>query len=151
MDAQTVRSDKSVLTFDGFVGAVKMVGEQFKDPRTGKNTQYGMKDIVLSAFSIFYLQNPSFLSYQQTMENEQNNSNARTLFGIKQIPSDNHIRNLLDEEKPEKLFPIFEEVFEELARTKQLNNFRGSLGDLLIAFDGLSIIIRTMFIAHNAR
>src|SRR3990167_3304902 len=125
------------LSFNGIVDVVKDVGATFSDKRRGKNTQYSMADIVLSAFSVFYLQSPSFLSYQQEMEHEHSNNNARTLFGITKIPSDNQIRNLLDEEKPEILFPIFEAIFDKLAETKQLDNFRGRLGDLLFAFDGV--------------
>ncbi len=125
------------LSFDGVVETVKKVGSTFIDKRKGKNTQYAMEDVVLSAFSVFYLQSPSFLSYQQDMEHEHNNNNARTLFGIEQIPSDNHIRSLLDEEKPEKLFPIFEAVFDKLEETSHLDSFRGGLGDLLFAFDGV--------------
>jgi hypothetical protein len=37
--------------------------EGFPDPRKGKNRRYSMHDIVLSAFSVFFTQSPSFLSY----------------------------------------------------------------------------------------
>ena len=95
------------LTFESIVGCLRDIGKGFKDKRQGKNTQYKMDDIVVSAFSVFYFQCPSFLSYQQTMENEQGNNNARTLFGIAKIPSDNHIRTMLDEESPAGLFGVF--------------------------------------------
>lgn len=137
MAAQLLGNFKSILTFNGMVETIKHIGDTFKDKRSGKNIQYDMRDIVLSAYSVFYLQCPSFLAYQQAMENEHKNNNARTLFEIEQIPSDNHIRDLLDEEKPEKLFPVFEAVFDELAETKKLEDFRGCLGDLLFAFDGV--------------
>src|SRR5262249_2875839 len=137
MSAQLVKSFKSFLTFNGIVEKIKTIGDSFKDKRKGVNTQYDMRDVVLSAFSVFYLQSPSFLSYQQEIENEHSNNNARTLFGIEQIPSDNHIRQLLDEETPERLFPIFEAAFAGLEETGHLDNFRGYLGDLLIAFDGV--------------
>ena len=100
------------------ISALRDIGENFKDKRTGKNTRYEMKDILLSAFSVFYLQCPTFLSYQQTMEQDQGNNNARTLFGIDKIPSDNHTRMMLDSEKPECLFPIFEFIFDGLVDAK---------------------------------
>lgn len=71
---------KSILTFDGIISRIKEIGSTFKDKRRGKNIQYDMHDIVLSAFSVFYLQCPSFLSYQETMESEQGDNNGRTLF-----------------------------------------------------------------------
>lgn len=128
---------KSILTFDGIVDTIRRVGESFRDKRKGNNTQYEMADIVLSAFSVFYLQCPSFLSYQQAMESDQGNNNARTLFGIKKIPSDNHMRNLLDEETPNVLFPIFDAIFNGITEAGLLDSLRGSRGDLLIAFDGV--------------
>lgn len=78
-------AEKSILTFDGIVNRLKKIGATFKDKRQGKNKQYDMQDIVLSAFSVYYLQCPSFLSYQQAMESDQGNNNARTLFGIDKI------------------------------------------------------------------
>jgi len=35
-------------------------------------------------------------------------SNAQTLFGVHQIPSDNHIRDLLDGVPPTALYPVFD-------------------------------------------
>lgn len=40
--------------------------ENFTDIRTGKNSQYAMSDAALSAFAVFFLQNPSFLAQQIT-------------------------------------------------------------------------------------
>lgn len=128
---------QSILTFDGIIHRIKQLGSTFKDKRRGKNKQYEMQDIVLSAFSIFYLQCPSFLSYQETMESEQGNNNARTLFGIEKIPSDNHVRDLLDVEDPKTLFPIFHDAFHGLEKANLLDGLRGSLKNLLFAFDGV--------------
>src|SRR5277367_6632938 len=88
------------LTFDGMMSMMRRMAQGFIDKRTGKNTQYHMEDFLLSAFSIFYLQCPSFLAYQQAMESDQGNNNARTLFGIKQIPTDNQTRLMLDGQSP---------------------------------------------------
>ena len=71
------------------------------------------------------------------MESEQGNNNARTLFGIENIPTDNHTRQLLDIEESKKLFPIFTEVFHGLEAEDLLNGFRGGLNQLLFAFDGV--------------
>jgi hypothetical protein len=130
-------SDKSILTFEGLTNRLREIGGAFKDKRRGKNKQYDMSDVVMSAFSVFYLQCPSFLSYQETMENTQGNNNARTLFGIEKIPSDNHTRDLLDVEDPKTLFPIFHDVFHGLEQANLLNGLRGSLNNLLFAFDGV--------------
>jgi hypothetical protein len=128
---------KPIISFDGMVGTIRRIAGQFNDKRTGDNKQYAMEDFVLSAFSTFYLQCPSFLSYQQAMETDQGNNNARTLFGIEKIPTDNQTRTMLDEESPEILFPMFNGIFDGIKEANLLEDFRGSCGDLLFAFDGV--------------
>jgi len=73
-----------------------------------------MIDAGLSAFSVFFTQNPSFLSYQKTMSKTKRRSNAQSLFGVHQIPSENHIRDLLDEVKPEDVFTVFARILQAL-------------------------------------
>lgn len=95
-----------------------------------------MEDAALSAFSVFFTQTPSFLAYQRMMEGNKGHSNAQSLFGVHQIPSDNHIRDLLDPVKPESVFPMFEEILQELEREEQLVGFRSFADTLLVALDG---------------
>jgi hypothetical protein len=75
--------------------------ESFPDRRVRKNCLYTMRDTALAAFSVFYLQCPSFLSHQQLMHEHWCGDNARTLFGIDDIPTDNCIRQLLDPVDPQ--------------------------------------------------
>jgi len=122
--------------FDEIVTSFRQVLSSLPDKRTGKNTRYGMEDAALSAFSVFFTQTPSFLAYQRMMEGSKGNSNAQSLFGVHQIPSDNHIRDLLDPVKPENIFPVFEEVLQVLDQQGQLESFRSVEDTLLIALDG---------------
>jgi hypothetical protein len=55
MAAESCKEFKSPLSFDGIVRMVREVGKTFKDKRNGKNIQFTMSDVVLSAFSVFYL------------------------------------------------------------------------------------------------
>jgi hypothetical protein len=95
-----------------------------------------MEDAALSAFSVFFTQTSSFLAYQRRMEGSKGHSNAQSLFGVHQIPSDNQIRTLLDPVKPEHVFPIFEEILQVLERQGQLQSFRSFADTLLLAIDG---------------
>ena len=56
------------------------------DFRKGLNRKYRVEDALLSAFSLFFLQSSSFLQYQRQMMTKKGRSNAKTLFGIQQIP-----------------------------------------------------------------
>jgi hypothetical protein len=70
------------------------------------------------------------------MEGSKGKSNAQSLFGVHQIPCDNHIRDLLDPVKPEQVFPVFEEILQVLEQQGQLRGFRSFAETLLIALDG---------------
>lgn len=122
--------------FDTIVGSFRQRLSSLPDKRTGKNTRYGMEDVALSAFSVFFTQTPSFLAYQRMMTGSKGKSNAQSLFGVHQIPSDNHIRDLLDAVAPEQVFPVFEEILQVLEEQGQLARFRSVADTLLVAMDG---------------
>ncbi len=109
---------------------------QFPDKRTGQNTTYCMEDIALGAFSVFFTQSASFLAHQTAMTKAKGKSNAQTLFGLQAIPSDNHIRKMLDVVPPQRVFPMFEKVFNALNEWGHLQAFRAVDEQLLIALDG---------------
>jgi hypothetical protein len=60
-------------------------------------SQYEVSDAALSAFAVFFLQNPSFLAQQINLQKTQGKNNLHTLFGAYSNPCDNQIRRLLDE------------------------------------------------------
>jgi hypothetical protein len=109
----------------------------FPDKRRGLNTTYRMGDIGMAAFSVFFMQSPSFLAHQRRLEHGHGRSNCESLFQIARIPSDNHIRDMLDPAEPERLHPVFAETVAALERMPGgLAAFR-RLGDhVLIALDG---------------
>jgi len=97
---------------------------------------YSMVDAALSAFSIFFMQSPSFLEYQRTLEQTHGRNNARSLFGTHEIPSDSQIRNLLDHTPPTAVKPMFTYIFNKLNASGIIEKYRSSLGKLLLILDG---------------
>jgi hypothetical protein len=118
------------------LGALRRCCESFPDPRRGANGTYRIADFGLAAFSVFFMQSPSFLAHQRRLEHGHGRSNCRTLFGLEKIPSDNHIRAMLDPAAPELLDPVFAEVLRQLELSGGLQTFRRLDGHLLIALDG---------------
>jgi hypothetical protein len=111
--------------------------DRFPDKRLGANTTYRMDDIGMAAFAVFFMQSPSFLAHQRQFEDGHGRSNCASLFGIAKIPSDNHIRDMLDPASPALLQPAFAETVEQLRRLDGgLDGFRRLDGRLLIALDG---------------
>ena len=110
--------------------------EQFPDVRTGKNKVYEVRDTVLSAFSVFFMQCPSFLAHQKAMGMRKGKNNAQSIFGVHKIPTDNQIRSLLDPVSPKLLFPVFDRIFEFLVAEGVISDMVTVDGFLLIALDG---------------
>jgi hypothetical protein len=82
------------------------------------------------------MQSASFLAYQRALEKGQGRSNGQTLFGIGRIPSDNYIRDRLDEADPGLLQPCFERMETLLAEPPMRQAFGRLGGRTLIAWDG---------------
>jgi len=62
----------------------------FSDFRKGApQTLYTMEDAGLSAFSLFFMQSPSFLDWQRHMQEQKGTNNVQNLFLVENIPSDN--------------------------------------------------------------
>ena len=107
----------------------------FPDKRRGDVT-YSMADIGLSAFSLFFMQSESFLAHQRALEEGRRMSNCQSLFGMQAIPTDNHIRAMLDPVDPSHLQPAFDGALDALRRHGGLVPFQRLSGRVLIALDG---------------
>jgi hypothetical protein len=101
-------------TLDSLLGSLRGCLDRFPDKRRGMNTTYGIGDIGMAAFSVFFMQSPSFLAHQRQLEEGHGRCNCASLFGIAKIPSDNHIRDMLDPAAPALLRPVFAETIEQL-------------------------------------
>lgn len=110
--------------FTDFIHYFRSKSKQFPDKRVGKNTSITMEDIVLSAFSIFHMQSPSFLQFQNNMLKKEGKCNAQSLFGIEKIPSDNHIRDILDNVEPHYLQPLYDKQLKYLKEAGILDRYQ---------------------------
>lgn len=124
------------LSFESMISCLHDALERFPDQRSGQNTVYSLKDAGLGAFAVFFTQNPSFLSFQRTMEQSKGRSNAQSLFQLGNSPCDNHIRTLLDPVSPTYVFPVLQKIVGALHEDGQLTPFRCLDEQLLIALDG---------------
>jgi hypothetical protein len=107
------------------------------DARKGGNNQrYTMGDAGVCAFSVFFMQSPSFLDFQVRMQKARGRNNASSLFGIEQIPSMQQIRNLLDPVSPTHIAPLFTDLVEPIVADGGLASHRELDGRLLVALDG---------------
>ena len=126
----------SDFSFDNMVKFFRTTISTFPEARTGSNKTYSIEDAALGAFSVFFTQSPSFLSFQTAMQKKKGKNNAQSLFGILDIPCHNQIKNLLDTVAPTYIYPVFSYIFNGLKNTGHLDTFKSYNGNLLIALDG---------------
>lgn len=127
------------LKMSRFVQQFKERWNKLTDVRKKSNRlTYTIAEIALSAFSVFYMQSPSFLSHQRDMEQKKRSSNARTLFKLEQIPCDQQIRNVLDHVAAEEINDDFFWLVNELDRGGHLSEYESFAATKAIALDGLT-------------
>ena len=118
---------------------LKACWEELPDRRKpNNNRQYAMADAIMAAFSVFFMQSPSFLAHQHEMAHCKGRSNAGSLFRINPIPSDGQIRNLLDGLQPGAFGPDFANLHAHLKHSGSWSQFVDHEGTVLIALDGLT-------------
>jgi len=122
--------------FSDFIGFFRNKAKKFPDKRVGSNAHYKIEDITLSAFSVFQMQSPSFLQYQNNMKEKEGRCNAQSLFGIEKIPSDNQIRYILDKVESQHLKPMYNKLLNYLEDANILNSYRYMGKYYPVALDG---------------
>jgi hypothetical protein len=124
------------LSFDRLRSILVATVTRLPDGRSGPQRRYEMADVALAAFSVFFMQSPSFLAHQRDMQRAKGRNNAQSLFGVDEVPSDPQIRNLLDPIDPEHLAAPFWMVFDQLRQGPYLQPYQGFFGGWLVGIDG---------------
>ena len=105
--------------------------------RSNRKT-YRIADVMMCAFSVFFMQCPSFLSFQRDMKRKKKRSNARTLFGIEKIPCDQQIKNIIDGIEEKEIGSAYKWVISELEERGELESYKCIENTLAVALDGLT-------------
>ena len=119
----------------------------FRKPNN--HTKYDIVDAALAAFSVFFMQSPSFLAHQRDMQQRKRRSNAKTLFAIEKIPSDNQLRSLLDPIMPNHFNADYDWIMDGLKDSGHLEGFRSYQDTWLVVFDGLTYQSSTIIHCDN--
>jgi hypothetical protein len=124
------------VILEPLIAALKALCGTLPDRRRGENSSYTMSDIGMGAFGVFFMQSPSFLAHQTALERGRGTSNCQTLLGMERIPTENHIRSMLDPVPPETLFAMFSRTLAAIETGGGLDTFKRLGGHVLIALDG---------------
>ena len=135
-DLSSLTKQKKHLSFTALRKALSAHFNAIDDPRQQGKCEFSYHDVLMSAFSCMYFQEPSLTQFQKRMQEEQGMSNLQTLFDVKQIPKDSQLRDILDNIPSEAFAPIFKDYFGRLRRHKHLENFEVLPGKLMCVIDG---------------
>jgi hypothetical protein len=119
------------LSVDALYALLRPGFKKIPDHRT-RRCPISLADALMSAFAMFSLKDPSLLAFEE----HRNEQNMRNLFGITQVPSDTHMREILDPVEPRQLRPLFGDVLRQLQRGKALESFVFYRGCYLLSLDG---------------
>jgi hypothetical protein len=115
----------------------EVVGELPEKRQVGKDFTYTLADAMKSALAVFYFQHPSMLNFQQEMKKRSKRSNLETLFGVKEIPCTEQIKNIVDDVEPSKLEGVFDRLIDYADRNGVIDTYRVLDGGVLIPLDGV--------------
>jgi hypothetical protein len=119
------------LSADALFGLVRNGFARIPDYRSNEG-EISLSDALMAAFAMFSLKSPSLLAYDK----QRAEGNLSTIYGIKRVPCDTHLREILDPISPRVLRPVFKSVFRQLQRGKALEAMTFLDGHYLLALDG---------------
>jgi hypothetical protein len=119
------------LHFDALIQRLRQRFEGLPEQR--RCPTFPLADTLMAGLAVFSLKDPSLLAFCSRALDH----NLHSVFGLKSIPSDTQMREILDEVNPEQLRPAFKDVFRQLQRGKILEEYVFLEGCYLVALDGV--------------
>jgi hypothetical protein len=98
-----------------------------QDSRRARSCDISFSDVVMSAVAMFALKFPSMLLFEIDHKDETIGNNLKTLFGLRQIPCDTTMREILDPVVTTELLKLFLPLYQEAQREGAEGFVQGSL------------------------
>jgi hypothetical protein len=127
---------KKHLSFSAIRKALSALFKTIDDPRQTGKVDYCLHDCLMSALAMMFFQDPSVLSFQRRMQDRFQDSNLKAMFAVENIPSDDALRQTLDNIPTAAIQSVFPMLLKRLQRGKQLDAYKLESGHYLIALDG---------------
>ena len=97
---------------------------QIVDHRPNKlDSKISLHDAVMSALAMMHLKYPSLLQFDKDKLEPEIRANLKSLYHVHKIPSDTHMRVMLDPVLTRDLAPCFKALFTYVQRSGRLKQF----------------------------
>lgn len=123
---------RKYLQVDAMISSLYQGFSAITDSRRGR-IDIPLPDVLMSGFAMFSLKEPSLLAFDKRYRND---GNLERIYGIGKVPSDTRMREILDAVDPQKLRPLFNDIFRQLQRGKALEPMVFFDGCYLLSIDG---------------
>jgi hypothetical protein len=120
------------LSADGMIGLLRERWSLIGDSRRQASVNFPMVDVLASAFALFSLKDSSLLMFQDRVKDRS----IQNLYGVKNVPSDTQLREILDGIDLNPLHQSFVDLFSALQQGKALEKFVFHNGYYLLVIDG---------------
>jgi Transposase DDE domain len=125
------RRSRRHLHFDALIQRTRKRFETLPEGR--RCPVFALADTLMAGLALFALKDPSLLAFCGRALDH----NLSSVFGLQAIPSDTQMREILDDVGPNRLRPVFQDVFRLLQRGKVLEPYVFLEGCYLVALDGV--------------
>jgi hypothetical protein len=117
----------SSLTLESMIGLVSATFAPIPDPRRPERVDYSLHDTLMSGFAMMFFQYPNLLEFQRKMKQRRQQCNLETIFGVREVPSDTQMRDILDGVPVELIRPWLPTLFETIRRAGWATEFPTTL------------------------
>lgn len=127
---------KHKLRIPGLLKLVRRTCERIQDP-IKREVSIPLSDCLMSGVAMFNLKYPSLLQFDSDCRGQEMlKHNLRTLYDVKQAPSDTYMRERLDVVEPRELQKAIDKITALLQRGKVLEKYRYFKDYCLVSIDG---------------
>lgn len=115
------------LSLEAVVSLLSDTFHRLPDPRHPDRVSFLLHDTLLTGFACMFFQHPSLLEFQRRMKERRGRCNLETLFGVRKVPSDSQMREILDPLPTEPLRQLLPRLFEKIRRAGWAKHFKTQL------------------------
>lgn len=89
------RRGPAQLRFRALLDAIRVVTAEVVETRQRGKVAYTLPDCLVSTSAMLFLQDPPLLEFQRCFQDQIQQNNLATVFGVDEIPSDSQLQKVI--------------------------------------------------------